>query len=193
MGKGRNTFSSAYLHCSTSSHGERERRGMGLMAIVGPQAVRLDDRQSPGSCCACAATEARLSSLVKGARAGFEKPGEPWPHRLLTPSLQSSLCPTVLVTLRGGRYICREPPLVFYCCISNPQHPGSSTPNAFLYTHFALLHLPAQASILALRHATPRQYLLHLTRSLCTLLECSHTSYSREFELIDKTPQQQTQ
>ena len=134
MSKGRNTFSSAYLHCSTSSHGERERRGMGLMAIVGPQRSRLHERQSPGSCCACAGTEARLSSLVKGARAGFEKPGEPWPHRPLTPSLQSSLCPTVLVTLRGGRYICREPPLFFCHCISIPQHPGPHLPTRFLYT-----------------------------------------------------------
>lgn len=135
VSKGRNTFSSAYLHCSTSSHGEhgrRERRGMGLMAIVGPQRSRLHDRQSPGSCCACAGTGARLSSLVKGARAGFEKPGEPWPHRRLTPSLQSSLCPTVLVTLRGGRYICREPVAAFYYCISNPHDPGSLSPNAFL-------------------------------------------------------------
>ena len=184
VSKGRNTFSSAYLHCSTSSHGEhgrRERRGMGLMAIVGPQRSRLDDRQSPGSCCACAGTGARLSSLVKGARAGFEKPGEPWPHRRLTPSLQSSLCPTVLVTLRGGRYICREPPLVFCYCISNPQHntPAPPSPNAFLVhtTHFALLHLPAQGKHSALRHATPRQYLLHLTRSLCALLECSHDTF----------------
>ena len=106
--------------------------GYGVDGDRRPSAVRLDDRQSPGSCCACAGTEARLSSLVKGARAGFEKPGEPWPHRLSTPSLQSSLCPTVLVTLRGGRYICREPAAAFYYCISNPHDPGSLSPNAFL-------------------------------------------------------------
>jgi len=130
--KGRNTFSSAYLHCSTSSHGERERRGMGLMAIVGPQPFGW----TTGSRLAWLVfrTQARLSSLVKGARAGFEKPGEPWPHRPLTPSLQSSLCPMRLQTLTGGRYICREPVAGFHYCISNPQHPGPHLPTPFLYT-----------------------------------------------------------
>ena len=45
---------------------------------------------------------------------------------------------------------------------------------------------PGASKHSALRHATPRQYLLHLTRSLCALLECSHTSYPQPVEIIDK-------
>jgi hypothetical protein len=86
---------------------------MGLMAIVGHKPFGWTTGNRLARVRALVHTPARLSSLVKGARAGFEKPGEPWLHRLLTPSLQHSLCPTVLVTLTGGRYICREPVAAF--------------------------------------------------------------------------------
>jgi hypothetical protein len=108
--KGRNTL---ILRISPLLHKFRKRRGMGLMAIVGHKPFGWTTGSRLRSC-SCAGTDpARLSSLVKGARAGFEKPGEPWLHRLLTLSLQHSLCPTVLVPLTGGRYICREPVAAF--------------------------------------------------------------------------------
>lgn len=100
--KGRNTFTSAYLHCSTT------RTGYGVNVDRRPSAVSAGPPAVARLVFVRWCRRPQLSSLVNGARAGFENPREPWLHRLLTPSLQSFSMPDEVANAnRRKKYISR--------------------------------------------------------------------------------------